>query len=200
MPRTASLIVGEKERAILTDRPPQRGAKLIALILRFGLIGGREEIAGVHRAVAEKLVGASVHRVGARFHHHVHLAAGIASETGVVNACEYFEFLDSVHRRCNAERVEFRIAVVHTVEQEVVGILARAIDIERDIAARRTCRTGRSGRRAGHKQSQLVEVPAIERKAGNIAIFDHRAERCRIGLEHAPRGCDHDGISTASRE
>src|SRR5439155_13790727 len=42
LPRTASLIVGEKERAILTDRPPQRGAKLIALILRVGLIGGRE--------------------------------------------------------------------------------------------------------------------------------------------------------------
>ena len=65
----------------------------------------------------------------------VDLRARIATKRRVVSAGQHFKLTNRIDRRAHTKRIELRIDVVDTVEQEVVRIFARAVDTEREIAA-----------------------------------------------------------------
>src|SRR5205085_8545570 len=55
-----AFVIGEEESMVFDYGAAEREAELIALIFRIGLIGGREKVAGVERAVAEEFEGCAV--------------------------------------------------------------------------------------------------------------------------------------------
>src|SRR5262249_30748685 len=98
-----------------------------------------------------------------------------AAERCVVSAGQNLEFADRVDRRFDAKCVELRVYVVNAVEQEVVGVLARAVDVEREISANRTGGALSGRRRAGREQTQLQKVPSVERQSCHLPVVDYRA-------------------------
>src|SRR6478736_3263648 len=89
---------------------------------------------------------------------HVHLRAGIATKRSIVSARQHLKFANRIDRWPHAERVQFWIDVVNTIEQEVVGIFAGAVDAESEITAGRSGRAGRRRYRSRHEQAELVKV------------------------------------------
>src|ERR1039457_944870 len=71
----AAFVIGEEEGGIAAQRTARRGAELVALVGRAGLARGGEEVARVHRAVAQELVGRAVELVAAAFEQYVGLTA-----------------------------------------------------------------------------------------------------------------------------
>ena len=137
----AAFVIGEEERAIAAQRTARRSAELVALVGRARLPGGGEEIACVHRAVAQELVGCAVELVAAASEHHVELPAAVAPERGIVAAGGHLELAHGVHRRRHGDAVELGVAVENTVELEIVGVLPGAVDVDREIAAHRPGRS-----------------------------------------------------------
>src|SRR5262249_29233337 len=170
-----AFVVAEEKRAVFKNRASQGESELVALISRVGLIGRGEEIARVEDLVAKEFIGRAVNPISPRFQNDVDLRARAASERSVVCAGQDLEFADRVDRRFDAEGVELRVYVVDAVEQEVVGVLARAVDVECEIAAHRTG-GALSGRRGpGREQAQLQKVPAVERQPRYLPVVYHCA-------------------------
>ena len=178
-------VVGEDERAVADHGTAERAAELVALILRAVFGGRSEEVAGVGDAIAEELVGGSVDLVGAALQHHVDLPAGIAAGEGVVGAGGHLELAHGVHRRSQADAIQLGVAVEHAIQDELVGVLAGAVDVDGEIAAHRTRRTGGGRHDARQQQTQLEEIAAVERQARNLAVIDDAAQRGRFGAQQA---------------
>ena len=79
-----ALVIGEEERPVPDQRPAQRAAELVALVLWRGLIGRREEVVSIERAVAEELVSRAVELVAAGACDHADLSARVSAEACVV--------------------------------------------------------------------------------------------------------------------
>ncbi len=124
-----ALVIDEEKGAVPDQRAAERTPELVALILRRGRLRRREIIAGVEQGVAEELVGGSMELVAAGAQHNADLAAAVASERGIIGAGQDLEFSDGVDGRAYGRSVELGIAVIDAVEEEVVGILSRAVDV-----------------------------------------------------------------------
>src|SRR6185369_13984899 len=99
---------------------------------------GCEEVARIECGVTMKLKRRTVKVVRSGIQDHVYLCAGIATERCIVGAGQHLKLTDGIDGRPHTERVQLRIDVVDTIEQEVVRIFARAVNTEREIAANRT--------------------------------------------------------------
>src|SRR5205823_6064899 len=91
-----SLVATEKEDLVFPDWAADHAAKLIAFqrVLR-----SREEIPGVHVAVAEELKQVAVKRVRAGLGYRIHLGARVGSGLGILGAGVDLELLESVGKR-----------------------------------------------------------------------------------------------------
>src|ERR1051325_8351088 len=66
--------------------------------------------------------------IAARAGHNVDLTASRASHFTRITSCLSFDFLDSVRRRTEIERIESRICIGGSIEQEVIRIRSIASD------------------------------------------------------------------------
>ncbi len=178
----ATFVVDKEESPILAERSPQRSAELIANVLRRTGVFRREIIRAIENRVAQELEHRTMKLIGARLKHHVHLPADVPPEGRVVCVGQNFVFAHRLHRRRDREPVQFRIAIINAVEQKVVGVLTRAVDVEREVSPIRSGRTLRRGRGTGRQQRQFEEVSPIQRQIADFTILNHRAERRRFGL------------------
>ena len=126
--------------------------------------------------------------VAAAFEHHVELPAGVAPERGVVAAGGHLELAHGVHRRRHGDAVELGVAVENAVEQELIGILPGAVDVDREIAADRSRRALGGRDHAGQQQTQLVEIAPVQGQAGNLPVIHYAAERRRAGAQYVGHG------------
>src|SRR5262249_54336937 len=69
-----ALVSAKEEELLLADRPAKGAAELVAL---ESIVGRREEIACVQRAVAEEFEDVSVELVGSRLRNRIHGRAGV---------------------------------------------------------------------------------------------------------------------------
>ena len=192
--QAAAFVIAEEERAVAQDGPARGRSELVALVLRALLRGRSEEVARVQSAVPEELVGRAVELIGAGLEHHVYLPAGVAAERGVVGAGRDLELAHGVHRRRHGDAVQFGVAVEDAVEQEVIGVFARAVDVDGEIAAHRAGRTRRGRNDAGKQQAELEEIAPVERQARDLAVLDQAAQRGgfraqRSGARRSPQPC-----------
>ena len=149
--------------------------------------GPVEEILRVQIVVAQIFVEHAVDLVGAGLGGEVDLRAGAASELGGVGAGLHLEFLDGFGGDRDGVLVDRQIVVVHAVEQEVIGLFARAVDGDRP-ALGLVLRTFHALIRAGDQQVQLQEIPAVQRQLGDFLVIDDIADGGRIGTSlRAPR-------------
>ena len=68
------------------------------------------------------------------------------------------------------DAVQLRIAVVGAVQQEIVRILARAVDVDGERAAHRSGRALRRRHDAGQQQAELIEIAPIEGQADDLRL------------------------------
>ena len=104
------------------------------------------------------------------------LPAGVAAEAGVVGGCRDFEFADRIHGRRHGDAVQLRIAVVSSVQEEIVGVFARAVHIDGEIAAHRAGRSLSRRNHTGQQQAELVKVAPVERQAEHLPAVDDAAQ------------------------
>src|SRR5207247_8923435 len=129
---------------------------------------------------------AAVPDVGARPGRDVHDRAGVTPVLRVIGVRENLEFLDGVGRRPQHEAGVERIVVRRAVEQEVVRLVALAVDVERagDVAeparwrvAVLTAEPGRGRPDAGNERAELREVPAVQWKIDHLLPIDDDTQR-----------------------
>ncbi len=132
---TKSLIVAKDEELVFEDGAASGEAELFALEVRNGCGGGEVERVGIEDLIAEVTEGGSVDLVGARFDGGVDDGTACATELGRGNSGGDAELLDRVGRREDDDGVYQRLVVVGAVEQEVVGLRAKAVDGECTAAA-----------------------------------------------------------------
>ena len=198
--QAAAFVIAEEERAVSSDGTARGYAELVALVLRTLLRGRSKEVARIQSTVPEELVGRAVELIGAGPEDDVHLPAGVAAERGVVGAGRDLELAHGVHGRRHADTVQLGIAVEDAVQEEVVGVLARAVDVDGKLAANRAggTRSGRSN--AGKQEAELVEIAPVERQAGDLAILDHAAERGGLRAQRVGRGGDLNRFRALTRQ
>ena len=111
------------------------------------------------------------------------LRAAVPAEFRAVTARLHFEFLNELDRGADDDPVDEPVVVIHSVEQEIVGGFARAVEMQAARALRRELRAG--GRRCAprRQQSQLKKLPAVEGKVQDVIRVDQRPERRRPGLK-----------------
>ena len=76
------------------------------------------------------MIGRTVQFASARAADHIDLPARAAAELGLVARSVQAEFANAVERRADDDPVDIDVVVVDAVEQEVVGGLASARDME----------------------------------------------------------------------
>ena len=168
------------------DGPAESAAELVENVMRLGLRQRREEISGVERLVAQKLVRAPPELVRARLDRDVHHAAGIPAEFGGIEAGLHLELLHGVDRRLDRHRGVQAVVVVDAVNEIRVAGIPRAVDEKRrprprivgTVAA--PDRPRRSKIRARHEDGQLGEVPLVQRKIQHVPLGHHVAQGGRF--------------------
>ena len=142
--------------------------------------------------VAVELPGAAVPAVGARLGDDVDDRAGVAPVLGVVGVREDLELLDRVRRRPQHEPGVERVVVRRAVEQEVVRLVALAVDVEAaghvaEAAGRGVALLPKAAPSAvggattpGNQRAELREVAAVQRQVDDLLPVDDDAER-RVG-------------------
>ena len=141
------------------------------------------ESAGIHGAVAKKLVDSSVVLAGTGMRDDIDLAAAGAAHVGGVAAGFHLKFLHGIGRRAEVLRVEGGIGVGGAVEEEIVrvrtgaanhysGPLARA-PVERIGGARLGCESNVSAGNGEHKVNQHA---AVQGQIANGCGFDDFAD------------------------
>ena len=127
-------IIQKEERAIFDDWPAQRSAKLIADVLRRGVLRGKV-IRSIQHLIAQELVGRSVNPVGARLEDEIDLAAGIAAECRIVGIGQHLELSHCINRWGDRESVQLGVVVEDSVQKEVIGIFPGAVYVEDEVSA-----------------------------------------------------------------
>ena len=119
-----AFVIGEEEHSVPDEWSAQCAAELAAPVLWRGLIGRREEIDSIERAVAKEFVSRAVELIAAGARDHADLSARVSAEGCVVCGSRDFELADRVHGRGHTDAVQLGIAIVGSVQQEVVGVFA----------------------------------------------------------------------------
>ncbi len=173
-----AFITGEEERRVFDDRTAQRGAELVSDELR--LPGTVKKISGVQIAVAKVVVRRSVKGVSSAPSDDIHLARRRHPVFGAVRVRRDLEFLNGIDRWLKRVAAIIRIVIVDAVKQEVVVLLASAVGMHREGAARREWRAlhGCGGPR--EQQRELEEIPFIQRKTVHEILVQHCAQFARI--------------------
>ena len=104
-----------------------------------------------------------------------------------------FELADGVHGRRHADAVQLGIAIVGSVQQKVVGVLARSVDADGEGAADRSRRALRRRHDPWQQQAELVEIAPIERQAENLPVVDYAAHGRRFRPHQRRRSGHVDG-------
>jgi len=111
------------------------------------------------------------------------LSGAVASDGGVVGAGEHFEFAHGIDGGSDCPAVELGVAVEDAVEQEIVGILASAVDVDSEGAAHRGGGSLGGGDHAREQQAEFVEIAAIEGAPLHLAVVDDVADGGGFGAE-----------------
>src|SRR6185437_12672431 len=131
----------------------------------------------LQRIVAIELPACPVQLVAPRLGDDVHDRAGVASELGAVRVRLNLELLDRIGRRTHDEAGVERVVVAGAVEQEVVRLVAHAVDAEAggDRAeaaggriASRAAKTGGRCDDARDEGAELREVTTVERQLDDL--------------------------------
>ncbi len=170
-----ALVDREHERAVLLQRPSDRPAELVPLVIWRRLVAGREVVARVQSAVPKELVRRAAPAVRTGPRNHVDLCSAVSAEGRIVGAGDHLELPDGIDRHPHADTVQLRIDVVDAVEQVRVAVLARTVRVECEVASDRGGRTGSGRDCPWREERQLEDVAAVEREAGDEAIVEHRA-------------------------
>jgi hypothetical protein len=123
----------EEERPVSPERSAERPAVLLAVERR---LRGCEVVARVQRVISEKREAVSVITRAAGFRDQADDATDRESVLRAVAGAEDLEFLDGVGRRERHDLARGLVVVVEAVEQVVVVVDARAVDVEAAAAVR----------------------------------------------------------------
>ena len=125
-----ALVVTESEQPVAEQRTTEGGAELVLLQHGLGLILRREVVARLQRIVAVELPRRPRQRVAARLGDDIHHRAGVAAVFGREGMGQDLEFLDRVGGRAQHEAGVERVVVGGAVHEEIVGLVAHAVDVE----------------------------------------------------------------------
>ena len=90
------MIADKEEQFVFLDRAAEHASELVALEV---VVGGREKVASIQVAIAEKLENVSMKRIGAGFGHGVHCSGGAPTLRSVLRAHAQPEFLERIRKR-----------------------------------------------------------------------------------------------------
>ncbi len=124
--------------------------------------------------------------VGARLGDDVHHRSRVTAVLGAVGVRLDLEFLDRVGGRAHDEAGVEGVVVAGAVEQEVVRLVAHAVDAEPRRGGAEAARGRIAGRAAQprrwsddtrNERPQLGEIAAVEWQLNDLLLVDDRAER-----------------------
>ena len=172
----SALVVNKEKRPVAPNRSTQGKTELV--LLKLGDIRARviEEIPGIQGGVAEKLINRAVKLIGARLQDYVNLRSGTPPERGVVGARLELELPNGIRRWGEREGIKHRVHVIDSVQQEVIGLFASSVYVDRKVSTNRPGRTGGIGKGARYQQAQLQKVPPVKRQIHDLVVFDNRLE------------------------
>ena len=179
------LVVAEHEQPVPHQRAADRAAELVLLQLR---LGGREVVLRLEPVVAVELPGARrASSLLPDLGDDVDDRAGVAPVLGAVGMREDLELLDRIRRRTQHEAGVERVVVRRAVEQEVVRLIAHAVDVEAAGGVAEAARRGvavlaRRGRRAarttpGISVPSCVKLRPFSGRSTTFCLIDDDAER-----------------------
>ena len=161
---SVALVEPERKQFVLQERPAAAAAELILLQLRLRLRDRRKEVARLQRVIAIELPCRAVELVRAASGDDVDHGSRVAPVLGAVGMRLNLELLDRVGRRAHHEsRVEC-VVVAGAVEQEVVGLVAHAVDVEaggggaEPARCRVASRTAQPPRRSNDARNQRAQL------------------------------------------
>ena len=133
-PPPAAFVIGEEKGAVLQDRPAEREAILVPVILRLLVVHRFEEARGVQPVVLQEVPERAVEGIGARLRRHVHHRPTRPAELGRIGVHHHSELRHRIRRRLHGLVGEALVGgaveiVVHAVEDEVVKHTAQAIHV-----------------------------------------------------------------------
>ena len=100
-----ALVVGEEEHAVGDNRPADRTAELVAVVVGRRLVSRRERVAAVERTVPEELVAVPAKRLAPDARDDVDLAGSVAAERRVVGRGLDAELVDARRPAAGRRRV-----------------------------------------------------------------------------------------------
>ncbi len=157
--------------------------KLVAFERRFACV---EKVTSVERFVAKEFENLAVIGVRAGTCGDVHDRAGVSTVLSAESRVINLELLHGIDRRLKRDLVLDHIVEVDAVNHEVdrVFTTARGIEREGSLAAKRRSQESvlRWGDRTRNEQTQVNEVPAVERNFLYRPLVDYSAHRsgCRL--------------------
>ena len=137
--------------------------------------------------------------VGARFEGDIYLRAAAPPKGGIVGAGQDFKLADRVHGRIDGEGIELGVPVVNTVEDEIIGVFAGPVDIDRELPAHGTRGARRGRRRPGNEKAQLQEIAPIEGKPRDLLVLYDKSDARRVQLDEALQSRDHNLLRWRAR-
>ena len=171
--RQTAFVVGEEEGFVFPNRAAERPAELVALVARVGLSGGREEVTGVERGVAEELVGGAVERVGTGLQRHG--VPGVARERGVVAEVATSNSRMPSTGEVMAAPFNFGSRRCKRRRAKRFASSRAPFTLIAEVAADASGGTLGRGRNTRQQQRQLIVVAAIQRQVDNLLIGQQAA-------------------------
>ena len=172
--RLAHTFVGRHEEGLVAaERTADDAAELVPIELGLGCRRRREEVARVHRVVADVVEGRPVERVAARLELQLHVRARVAAVLRRVVRRLDLEFLYGVNRWIHEQVVAAVVERAHTVKRDLLIHAARAARSE-------LCSGGDDAR---GEVAERREVPARERHVHERCTADHVAGDAALRFE-----------------
>src|SRR6202171_1696035 len=152
-----------------------------------------EEVRGIQHVVAQVLERRAMKLIGAALGDDAHLSAGSPAEFCGGYAGLHSKLLHRVrYPEVTQRRVDLRIDVAHSIQQEHVRLRARTRDIKSP-----ALRTRRRGHHARSYQRQIQILPSIERHVRYHLAVHYAAQRASVRFQQRRRGVNFNYLQNA---
>src|SRR6266850_4073138 len=181
--RSSEVTVEKKEIVRAGKRTSQCSAELVPTQVRCTFVRKIEEVFCIQTGVPEEFVCRTMKVAATRPRSDRNLGAAITAVFGIVVVFKNREFLDRIDARIDDEIIQEEVVIVDAIEQEVIGGLGCATDIDGAAGLIGKVRAWCRRSHAWGQKHQLKKLPAIQRHGFHKPIVEYFSDCTVDGLK-----------------